>query len=52
MLNFFGDEYIDYQERVGTGLPGVKGFVLDDRQKEFVRRKWAAKRKDANAGDS
>ncbi|XP_071109319.1 protein-S-isoprenylcysteine O-methyltransferase-like [Haliotis cracherodii] len=26
LLNFFGEEYIDYQRKVGTGLPFIKGF--------------------------
>jgi len=47
LLNFFGDDYINYQEKVGTGLPGVKGFLLDDDQKAFIKRKWA-QRKEAD----
>ncbi|XP_066593119.1 protein-S-isoprenylcysteine O-methyltransferase [Prorops nasuta] len=27
LLNFFGDEYIEYQKRVGTGLPFIKGYT-------------------------
>ncbi|XP_077997986.1 protein-S-isoprenylcysteine O-methyltransferase-like [Glandiceps talaboti] len=26
LLNFFGEEYIDYQKRVGTGLPLIRGY--------------------------
>ncbi|ELU16074.1 hypothetical protein CAPTEDRAFT_223498 [Capitella teleta] len=26
LLNFFGEEYLDYQKRVGTGLPFIKGY--------------------------
>jgi len=43
LINFFGDDYLDYQERVGTGLPGVKGFLLDDEQKAYIKRRWARK---------
>ncbi len=27
LLNFFGKEYIDYQKKVGTGLPFIEGFL-------------------------
>lgn len=26
LLNFFGEEYLDYQKRVGTGLPFISGY--------------------------
>ncbi|XP_074654934.1 protein-S-isoprenylcysteine O-methyltransferase-like [Tubulanus polymorphus] len=26
LLNFFGEQYLDYQKRVGTGLPFIKGY--------------------------
>lgn len=26
LVNFFGEKYLDYQKRVGTGLPFIKGF--------------------------
>ncbi|KAH3817961.1 hypothetical protein DPMN_119546 [Dreissena polymorpha] len=26
LLNFFGEDYSDYQRRVGTGIPFIKGF--------------------------
>ncbi|KAH3817929.1 protein-S-isoprenylcysteine O-methyltransferase-like [Dreissena polymorpha] len=26
LLNFFGEDYLDYQRRVGTGIPFIKGF--------------------------
>lgn len=29
LLNFFGQEYVDYQRLVGTGLPGIRGYVVD-----------------------
>ncbi|KAA0202804.1 hypothetical protein HAZT_HAZT010110 [Hyalella azteca] len=30
LISFFGQEYIDYQKRVGTGLPFIKGYLLQD----------------------
>lgn len=29
LLNFFGEDYIHYQEKVPTGLPYIKGYKLD-----------------------
>uniref|UniRef100_A0A182T5X7 Uncharacterized protein n=1 Tax=Anopheles maculatus TaxID=74869 RepID=A0A182T5X7_9DIPT len=29
LLNFFGEEYIQYQERVPSGLPFIRGFRHD-----------------------
>ena len=29
LINFFGQRYIDYQKRVGTGLPGITGLVVN-----------------------
>lgn len=29
LINFFGEQYFDYQRRVGTGLPFIKGYRLD-----------------------
>ena len=26
LLNFFGDDYVAYQKRVGTGLPFIDGY--------------------------
>ena len=26
LLNFFGEDYVDYQNKVGTGLPFIKGY--------------------------
>lgn len=26
LINFFGEEYVEYQKRVPTGLPGIPGF--------------------------
>ncbi|CAG2182503.1 unnamed protein product, partial [Oppiella nova] len=26
LLNFFGDEYLKYKQRVGTGLPFITGY--------------------------
>ncbi|XP_070561159.1 protein-S-isoprenylcysteine O-methyltransferase-like [Ptychodera flava] len=28
LLNFFGEEYIDYQKKVGTGLPWIRGYTI------------------------
>ncbi|XP_001951240.1 protein-S-isoprenylcysteine O-methyltransferase [Acyrthosiphon pisum] len=28
LLNFFGEDYISYQEKVGIGLPFIRGFVV------------------------
>ncbi|KAF5281237.1 hypothetical protein FQA39_LY05123 [Lamprigera yunnana] len=28
LLNFFGQQYCDYQENVRTGLPFIEGYVL------------------------
>ncbi|KAK6639898.1 hypothetical protein RUM43_008173 [Polyplax serrata] len=30
LLYFFGRDYLDYQKRVGTGLPGIKGFSIQE----------------------
>lgn len=30
LLNFFGYDYMDYQKRVPTGLPFIKGYLLED----------------------
>lgn len=27
LLEFFGQQYVDYQQRVGVGIPGIKGFI-------------------------
>lgn len=27
LLSFFGEQYRTYQQRVGTGLPGIKGYL-------------------------
>ncbi|XP_011864500.1 PREDICTED: protein-S-isoprenylcysteine O-methyltransferase [Vollenhovia emeryi] len=29
LLNFFGDDYVKYQERVGTGLPFISGYKIN-----------------------
>ena len=29
LLNFFGVEYVDYQKRVGTGLPFISGYKVN-----------------------
>jgi protein-S-isoprenylcysteine O-methyltransferase len=29
LLNFFGEEYIDYQLKVGTGLPFIEGYKME-----------------------
>jgi protein-S-isoprenylcysteine O-methyltransferase len=29
LLNFFGKAYVDYQRRVGTGLPFIRGYRVD-----------------------
>ena len=29
LLNFFGEEYIEYQKRVGTGLPFISGYKVN-----------------------
>ncbi|XP_051163391.1 protein-S-isoprenylcysteine O-methyltransferase [Leptopilina boulardi] len=29
LLNFFGEEYIEYQNEVGTGLPFISGYKID-----------------------
>lgn len=28
LLNFFGQQYLNYQEDVGTGLPFIKGYIV------------------------
>lgn len=28
LLNFFGQDYINYQKQVGTGLPFIQGYDL------------------------
>ncbi|XP_026285575.1 protein-S-isoprenylcysteine O-methyltransferase isoform X1 [Frankliniella occidentalis] len=30
LLNFFGAEYHDYQQKTGTGLPFIRGYILDE----------------------
>ncbi|XP_011685089.1 PREDICTED: protein-S-isoprenylcysteine O-methyltransferase [Wasmannia auropunctata] len=29
LLNFFGDDYVEYQKRVGTGLPFISGYKIN-----------------------
>ena len=29
LLNFFGEDYLDYQKKVGTGLPFIKGYRME-----------------------
>lgn len=29
LLNFFGQDYIEYQKKVSTGLPFISGYKLD-----------------------
>lgn len=29
LLNFFGQQYYDYQQKVGTGLPFIHGYKID-----------------------
>ncbi|XP_064642388.1 protein-S-isoprenylcysteine O-methyltransferase-like [Lineus longissimus] len=29
LLNFFGEQYLDYQKKVGTGLPFIKGYRIE-----------------------
>jgi len=29
LLNFFGNEYVEYQKNVPTGLPLIKGWIID-----------------------
>lgn len=29
LLNFFGNQYIDYQSKVGIGIPFIKGFKIE-----------------------
>ncbi|KAK8747784.1 hypothetical protein OTU49_016602 [Cherax quadricarinatus] len=31
LINFFGEKYLDYQKRVGTGLPFIKGYQYNHR---------------------
>ena len=30
LINFFGDAYIEYQKKVPTGLPFMKGFLIQE----------------------
>lgn len=30
LLNFFGDDYVEYQKNVPTGLPGIRGYSVDE----------------------
>ena len=32
LINFFGHAYLEYQQRVGTGLPGIAGYQLPPRR--------------------
>lgn len=32
LLQFFGEEYVNYQESVGTGLPFIHGVVIDKKK--------------------
>ena len=31
LINFFGHAYLEYQQRVGTGLPAIPGYRLPRR---------------------
>jgi protein-S-isoprenylcysteine O-methyltransferase len=33
LIAFFGQQYLNYQQRVGTGLPLVKGYVLTEKER-------------------
>ncbi|XP_020898865.1 protein-S-isoprenylcysteine O-methyltransferase-like [Exaiptasia diaphana] len=37
LLNFFQYEYIDYQKKVGTGLPFIKGYLVSDEEIEKMK---------------
>jgi hypothetical protein len=40
LLSFFGVDYLDYQEQVGTGIPGIKGIRLSqDQRQELIEYK-------------
>ncbi|CAH4028157.1 unnamed protein product [Pieris brassicae] len=30
LVSFFGNQYLEYQKQVGTGIPFIKGYVPDD----------------------
>ena len=29
LLNFFGEEYLEYKKKVGTGIPFIKGYRME-----------------------
>lgn len=39
LLSFFGEEYINYQRRVGTGLPFINGLLIDKNIEQLASRK-------------
>jgi len=34
LINFFGKQYFDYQKRVPTGIPFIKGYQLEVRDED------------------
>lgn len=30
LLSFFGEDYVEYQKKVPTGLPFIKGYLIDN----------------------
>ena len=34
LIHFFGQDYIDYQKKIGTGLPFIDGFKVDVKNAE------------------
>lgn len=38
LLNFFGKEYMDYQKRVGTGIPFISGYIIGQQLKHINQK--------------
>ncbi|XP_049873782.1 protein-S-isoprenylcysteine O-methyltransferase [Pectinophora gossypiella] len=41
LLTFFGQQYVQYQSRVGTGLPLIPGYVPDNTQQTLRPDHWS-----------
>ncbi|KAJ8731088.1 hypothetical protein PYW07_004252 [Mythimna separata] len=41
LITFFGPQYVDYQKRVGTGLPCIKGYTPDNTSQHLRDDHWS-----------
>ncbi|CAH0585431.1 unnamed protein product [Chrysodeixis includens] len=41
LLTFFGPQYLDYQRKVGTGLPYIVGYIPENTSQEVKDEHWS-----------